>query len=302
MPATPMGSEEKLSTAIGNTFNIETIERNIIPILCKTKIDEQLASDTDDLFARERDNVWRDEIYQFENYLKMLGQVWKRDKGKKLLDSKLFHYVLGGIEMIERFLGKYDKNPVGWARDNDVCETIMKISLIVDLLNRYGKVKIVIDNKSHSQDTNRQQQKVRLNFNRGNIQYPNCEADSNIERDSDGTDAVCCDESEKTVIVPTPTPEFETDPYTSRLLPVNSKHPFAEIFEKDLRPKNISGSSSVLGKTGLVENCTCVTLTILTLADTGDRADEFERENGIVASLHVLHDRLKSSFPERDLE
>lgn len=303
MPATPMGSEEKLSNAIGNTMDIEIIERNIIPILCKTKVDDELASDTDDLFARERDNVWRDEIYQYENYLKILARGWMRQTGsQKLLDTRLLHYALEGIEMIEGALGKYDKNPVGWGRDNDVCETIMKISLLVDLLNRHGKIKIIIDNHSQARDPNLRRKTVHITFPRRNLPCSNCGADSNIEGDPDETNPVCC--RDEIGLDPRPPPEFETDLYTATLLPVNSKHPFAELFEKDLQPKIISGnpSSSVLGKTGVAESCTFLLLTLLILANSGDMMDELERKNGIIASLHVLHNRVKSSLREPDLE
>jgi hypothetical protein len=58
----------------------------------------------------------------------------------------------------------------------------------------------------------------------------------------------------------------------------------------------------VLGTTGVGENCTFFSLTILISANTDDTEEALERKNGIVASLHVLHDRMKNSLQEWDVE
>lgn len=146
MTSTPMGSEEILSKAIVRVYDNDTIEQKIIPILCQTNILHKLKSPldrTDDLFAKERDNVWRDEIYQHEYYLRILDQCWSRKTGgEKVGDSKLVQFGKEAVHQIQHLSEKYKEDTTGFGWNNDVCEAIMKISLIVDLLDRHGRITI----------------------------------------------------------------------------------------------------------------------------------------------------------------
>jgi hypothetical protein len=152
MISTPMGSEEKLANAIVSAFDYDTVEQIIIPIICRINLSEILNSpldSMDNLFAKERENVWRDEIYQLEHYLTILFKCWSKEKGaKNMLDSRLFQFALDGLNLIEQIPEKNKENPSGLGWDNDVCETIMKIALIVDLLNREAKTKLLIGDQS----------------------------------------------------------------------------------------------------------------------------------------------------------
>jgi hypothetical protein len=154
MISTPMGSEEKLANAIVSAFDYDTVEQIIIPIVCRINLSEILNSpldSMDNLFAKERENVWRDEIYQLEHYLAILFKCWSKEKGaENMLDSRLFQFALDGLNLIEQILEKNKENPSGLGWDNDVCETIMKIGLIVDLLNRETKTKLLIGDQSES--------------------------------------------------------------------------------------------------------------------------------------------------------
>jgi hypothetical protein len=136
MISTPMGSEENLAKAIIETFDYDSIEQNIIPIICQANIPEALTSpldSRDNLFAKERENVWRDEIYELELYLDILSQSCRRlQGGEKLPHSRLVQFARDGVNLIQALPEKYKKSPVGWDWDNDVCEMIMKISLILE--------------------------------------------------------------------------------------------------------------------------------------------------------------------------
>ena len=154
MISTPMGSEGKLSKAIVGVYDQDTIEQNIIPIICQTNIRQTLKSPldcNDDLFAKERENVWRDEIYQLEHYLKILDQCWSKEKtGKKMRHSKLVQFAKEGLYLIQELPEEYNENAVGWGWNYDVCEAIMKISLIVDLLGRHGRITITVGDQCES--------------------------------------------------------------------------------------------------------------------------------------------------------
>ena len=154
MILTPMGSEEKLSKAIVGVYDQDTIEQYIIPIICQTNIRQTLKSPldcNDDLFAKERENVWRDEIYQLKHYLEILDQCWSKDKtGKKMRDNKLAQFAKEGLYLIQELPENYNENVVRWGWNSDVCEAIIKSSLIVDLLDRHGKIAITVgDQCSH---------------------------------------------------------------------------------------------------------------------------------------------------------
>ena len=142
MISTPMGSEENLAKAIIETFDYEYIEQNIVPIICQTNIPEALTSpfdSRDNLFAKERENVWRDEIYELELYLDILSQSCRRlHGGEELSHSRLVQFARDGVNLIQALPEKYKESPVGWDWDNDVCEMIMKISLILDYTGYAG--------------------------------------------------------------------------------------------------------------------------------------------------------------------
>ena len=141
MVFTPMTASEMLSQKIADAFDPKTTEKSIIEILCQAKLREQLHYSPEILFAKERENKWRDEIYQWGLYIRVLSMCWSRQMSLDMEpQGTVFEkWVIDGLSAIKEIVENEDDMPLGWSHDIDVFETILKVFLLVEALLRYGR-------------------------------------------------------------------------------------------------------------------------------------------------------------------
>lgn len=147
---TPMTASERLAQTIGDTFDSEFIEQIVSRLISRTNIRQALCSaidSTDPLFAKERENVWRDEVYLWELYFRIVSICWSR---KLCLESGsgndiLRKWAAEGLLVVKEVIELNDDTPLGWSHDVDAFETVMKLFLTVEIILRYGRGAGVID-------------------------------------------------------------------------------------------------------------------------------------------------------------
>jgi hypothetical protein len=149
MVSTPMAASDMLAQAIGETFDPRCIEMNVIPLICETNVHEALETDTGSsitLFAKERENVWRDEIHQFELYIHILSSCWRKQMCTESAseESILLEWVENGISEIKGVVEDKDDVPLGWSSDMEAFEAVTKVFMVVEALQRYGRGKRVL--------------------------------------------------------------------------------------------------------------------------------------------------------------
>jgi hypothetical protein len=148
MVSTPMAASDMLTRAIGETFDPRCIEMNVIPLICETNVHEALETamgSSVTLFAKGRENVWRDEIHQFELYIHMLSSCWSRWMCTEsvLEESTLLSWVENGFSEIKEVTEDRDDVLLGWSSDTEAFEAVMKVFMAVEALQRYGHGKRV---------------------------------------------------------------------------------------------------------------------------------------------------------------
>jgi hypothetical protein len=149
MVSTPMAASDKLAQAIGETFNPQCIEMDLISLICMTNVREELKTalgTSSTLFAKERQNLWRDEVYQCELYTHILSMCWSRRMCTESAsdDDALLDWVEKSISEIRDVIEFHDDVPLGWASDMDAFESATKVFIIVEALQRYGYNKRVM--------------------------------------------------------------------------------------------------------------------------------------------------------------
>jgi hypothetical protein len=143
MVSTPMAASNKFAQAIGETFNPQGIVMNLIPLICMTNVREELKTalgTSNTLFAKERQNLWRDEVYQCELYTRILSICWSRRMCTESSsdDDALLDWVEKSISEIREVIEFNDDVPLGWTRDMDAFESATKVFIIVEALQRFG--------------------------------------------------------------------------------------------------------------------------------------------------------------------
>jgi hypothetical protein len=149
MVHTPMAASDMLARAIGETFDPRYVEMNVIPLIYETNVHEALETamgSSITLFAKERENVWRDEIHQFELYIHILSSCWSRQMCSESAseESALLEWVENGISEIKEAIKDKDDVPLGWSSDIEAFEAVMKVFMVVEAFQRYGRGKQVI--------------------------------------------------------------------------------------------------------------------------------------------------------------
>lgn len=151
MVFTPMISSEKLAQTIADTFDPEALEHNLFPIIYNVNVRKNLQSTsdactTDILFAKERENLWRDEIYQWGLYLQMISTYRSRQMSMEIKSQEntiLENWTADAGFAIKEVVEMKNDIVLGWSHDIDVFETVMKVVLLVEVLLRYGRGGIV---------------------------------------------------------------------------------------------------------------------------------------------------------------
>jgi len=153
MIPTPMAASEKLAQAIGENLDPRAVESYIISLICETKVVETLKGaieSSDILFAKERDNVWRDELYEWGLYIKILSACWSRQMGLESdrRSQALEEWLLNGIAEMKE-LSQMEDPPFGWSQDIDAFESVIKVFKIAEVILRYGRGEFL---QSHLED------------------------------------------------------------------------------------------------------------------------------------------------------
>jgi hypothetical protein len=144
MMFTPMSASEKLAQSIGETSNPQTLEKIVVDLVLENNIRQKLQvalHPDDDLFAKERDNIWRDEIHMWELYTRVLSMCWSRQMGLELgpVDLRLERWTVDGLEAVKGVIEMKEDILLGWNHDVDLFESVVKLFMVVEILLRYGR-------------------------------------------------------------------------------------------------------------------------------------------------------------------
>ena len=145
MTYTPMEASEKLTQLILDTFPAEPVEEEAIKLIVATDVRKEISgamTAEETLFAKERENIWRDEIYQLGLYIRVLSQCWSRQMGSTIhspVDNRLMTWTKEGLTAIMKVVAAVDDTVLGWSQENDIFESIMKVLLVIEVMVRYGK-------------------------------------------------------------------------------------------------------------------------------------------------------------------
>lgn len=136
----PMAASEQLSEAITRKFDPYAIKRDIINSICRMSYDQVLYSavrPSNILFAKERSNVWRDELFEFELKIRMLERCWPAepediDKSEQELGRWIYNALSVALDVFKRNDGAF-----GWSSDVDAFEVLSKIFAVREAMLRY---------------------------------------------------------------------------------------------------------------------------------------------------------------------
>jgi hypothetical protein len=139
---TPIAASEKLAERIGEIFDPTTLEKTLIPILLEDRIVEKLQSSvqiSNTLFEKERPNVYRDEIHQWGLYIGILEGCWKCRTRMNVtpLQTTLVKEVTEFVAVLDQIIRTTDDKPLGWSREVDVFESVVKLFMLIDVMLRY---------------------------------------------------------------------------------------------------------------------------------------------------------------------
>lgn len=143
---TPMIASDKLAQLIGETFDPQHLEKRVIKILCQSNIRQEVrvvSQSSSNLFAKERQNVWRDEVYEFNLYIKIISECWSRqmnsDTGQHRDD--LVEWIEREVVALNEVVELHEDVPLGWSHEKDVFEGVMKLFMVMEALLRYGRAR-----------------------------------------------------------------------------------------------------------------------------------------------------------------
>ena len=145
MVSAPAVAIEQLAQLIGETFDGDSLERALYPIMCfdvRAALLESLNSEQV-LFAKERENIWRDEICQWELYLRILSSCWSRLAKAEAMP--FVEWAEEGIFAIRAVVGKHEDTPLGWSNEVDLFEAVVKVLLLCKALLNSDRGKGVLD-------------------------------------------------------------------------------------------------------------------------------------------------------------
>src|SRR5271154_141481 len=144
MTSTPMSASEKLAESIGETFNPKPLEQIVVDVILGNNVRQKfrVALDPDDdLFAKERENVWRNEVHMWGLYTRILSMSWSRGMSLELdpMDLGLERWTVEGLEAVKEVIETKEDTPLGWSHDVDLFESVVKLFMVVEILLRYGR-------------------------------------------------------------------------------------------------------------------------------------------------------------------
>ena len=144
MTSTPMSASEKLAQSIGEAFNPEPLEQIVVDLILETNVRQKLRvalDPDDDLFAKERENVWRDEVHMWGLYTRILSMCWSRGMSLELepMDWGLESWTVDGLEAVKEVIEMKEDTPLGWSHDVDLFESVVKLLMVVEIFLRYGR-------------------------------------------------------------------------------------------------------------------------------------------------------------------
>jgi len=145
MVSAPVTASERLAQVIGETFDADSLERVLCPIMCfdvGTTLLESLNSEQV-LFAKERENIWRDEICQWELYLRILSTCCSRSAEAEAMP--FVEWAKEGLSAIRAVVDKHEDTPLGWSNEVDLFEAVVKILLLCEALLNLDHGKGVLD-------------------------------------------------------------------------------------------------------------------------------------------------------------
>ena len=145
MVSAPVIASERLAQMIGETFDADSLERVLCPIMCfdvRTTLVESLNSEQV-LFAKERENIWRDEICQWELYLRILSTCWSRPAKAEAMP--FVEWAEKGVSAIREVVDKHEDTSLGWGNEVDLFEAVVKVLMLCKALLNFNCGKGVLD-------------------------------------------------------------------------------------------------------------------------------------------------------------
>jgi hypothetical protein len=147
MVSCPAIASEQLVQMIGETLDPDAVERALVPIICfdvRTAVGESLNAEKV-LFAKERENLWRDEVRHWELYLCILSSCWTRQTETE--GTPYVGWAEQGVSEIRRVVDGYEDGPLGWSSEIEFFEAVVKILLLCQELLKHDCGKGVLDLK-----------------------------------------------------------------------------------------------------------------------------------------------------------
>jgi hypothetical protein len=145
MVSTPYIAAEKLVQRIGERLDPVALEHALYPIMAfdlqKVFVDSFGSEQV--LFAKERENVWRDETWLWELYISILSSGWARTD--KVAVTPFVEWGERAISAIREMVEEHEDGPLGWSREVDLFEGVVKVLLLCQALLKYGYGKGVLD-------------------------------------------------------------------------------------------------------------------------------------------------------------
>lgn len=145
MVACPAIASQQLAQMIGETLDPDALERALLPIMkfdVGAKLLESLNSEQV-LFAKERENIWRDEICQWELYLRILSSCWSRQTRTE--QKPFVEWAEQGISAFREVAEGHEDTPLGWSSEVDLFEAVVKALLLSGALLKHGCGKGVLN-------------------------------------------------------------------------------------------------------------------------------------------------------------
>ena len=146
MTFAPISASIELAQFVGDTFHPQCLERNVAGLILENNVRHKLQTafqSDEELFAKERDNVWRDEIHEWGLYICILSMCWSREMSLELgvLDLGLETWAVDSMGAVREVVEAKEDTPLGWSHDVELFESVVKLFMLVEIMLRYGRGK-----------------------------------------------------------------------------------------------------------------------------------------------------------------
>jgi hypothetical protein len=145
MVSTPYIAAEKLAQMIGQKLDPAALEHALYPIMAfdVQKVFVESFGSEQVLFAKERENVWRDEVWLWELYISILSSCWTRKD--KAAATAFVEWGERGISTVREMVEQHEDAPLGWSSEVGLFEGVAKVLLLCQALLKYDYGKGVLD-------------------------------------------------------------------------------------------------------------------------------------------------------------